>query len=126
MTYQLGYTPKDSPNSRGYVMFDIEYYLKQSEKDKEKWYSELHCLPCVDGLTYFLKDVLKNEKFDHVQFVKDAMEIQELRGLLYERHDNRPKEHEEASDFHYRVFGQKVKDILSNFREKYGLWINID
>lgn len=125
MVYQICYTPKGAkPGDRGYCMFDIEYYMKQSEKDKEKWYSELHCLPCVDGLTYFLKD--KINEIDVDQFVKDANEIQEIRGFLYERNDNRPKEYEEANEFHYHKFRKTFEDILNNFKYKYDLWINVD
>ena len=61
MTYYLGYTPKDAPkNSRGIVMFDIEYYKKEvyGENNKGKWVSEINCLPRVDGLTHFLQDLM--------------------------------------------------------------------
>lgn len=44
MTYYLGYTPRDKQNTRGFVMFDIEYYKKQNEKNKEEWYSEISSL----------------------------------------------------------------------------------
>ena len=127
MVYQICYTPKDAkPGSRGVCMFDIEYHMKQSEKDKEKWYSELHCLPCVDGLCYFINDKAKDKDFNIDQFVKDATEIQEIRGFLYERNDNRPKEYEEANEFHYHKFRKAFEDILNNFKYKYDLWINVD
>ena len=53
-------------------MFDIEYYQKQSEKNKEEWYSEISCLPCIEGLTWFLKDKFNEPGFDYEQFIKDA------------------------------------------------------
>ena len=81
MTYYLGYTPRDKQNTRGFVMFDIEYYKKQNAKNKEEWYSEISCLPCVDGITMFLKDKFNEPGFDYEQFIKDAYEIQEVRGL---------------------------------------------
>lgn len=73
-------------------MFDIEYYQKQSDRSKD-WYSEIDCLPLVEGIAYFLKDSFKNKDFIFEDFVKDADEIQEIRGLLYERYNNKPQSH---------------------------------
>lgn len=127
MTYYLGYTPKDAPqNSRGVVMFDIEYYKKQSDNDKSKWYSEIDCLPCVDGLTLFLKDKFNEPGFDYKQFIEDGNQIQEIRGFLWERHDNRARDSKESDQFHYHIFGEEIKKIFDDFCKKYELWINID
>ena len=43
-----------------YTLFDIECYQAKSETKKEKdcWYSEINCVVCVKGITYFLKDKL--------------------------------------------------------------------
>ncbi len=123
--------PENAPaGSRGYVMFDIEYYLKQRENPPDiigggsEWYSELHCLPCVDGLSYFIEDKLG--KIDLDEFVKEATEIQEIRGLLYERFNNMPKPLEQARKFHHDDFGKKLRKKLDDFCEKYGLYLNID
>lgn len=131
MVYQIYYLPKDAePGSRGYTMFDIEYYMKEQVTPPDvislvkNYYSELHCLPCVDGLTYFLRD--KISEIDVDEFVKDATEIQELRGRLWEWNNNRPKSYEEAYDFHYHKFGKELRKILDDFCEKYGLYLNID
>lgn len=130
MTYYIGYTPKDKQNTRGFVIFDIEYYQKQSEKNKEEWYSEISCLPCVDGLTLFLKDKFNEHGFDYEQFIKDAYEIQEVRRLLYEHkwegQDNRPKPLKESDNFHYHIFGKVIEKIFNDFAKKYGLWIDED
>ena len=127
MTYQIYYKPETSAeNSRGYVMFDIEYYRKQSQT-KDKWFSEISCLPCVEGLTHFLKDKFNEDiNFDIEEFTKVAIEIQEVRGLLYERFNNKPKENKEANHFHYHVFGETLEKLLNNFADKYGLYINKD
>lgn len=45
----------------GYTLFDIEYYQKQSDRSKD-WYSEIDCLPVVEGIAYFLKDSFKNSE----------------------------------------------------------------
>ena len=130
MTYYLGYTPRDKQNARGFVMFDIEYYKKQNEKNKEEWYSEISCLPCVDGITMFLKDKFNEPGFDYEQFIKDAYEIQEVRGLLYEHRwngqNNCPKPSKDADNFHYHIFGKVIEKLFDDFTKKYGLWINRD
>ena len=103
MTYQIYYIPKgEQNNNRGYTLFDIEYYQKQSDRSKD-WYSEIDCLPVVEGIAYFLKDSFKNKDFIFEDFVKDADEIQEIRGLLYERYNNKPKSHTDAHHFHYHI-----------------------
>lgn len=55
----------------GYTLFDIEYYQEQSDRSKD-WYSEIDCLPVVEGIAYFLKDSFKNKDFIFEDFVKDA------------------------------------------------------
>ena len=130
MTYYLGYTPRDKQNTRGFVMFDIEYYKKQNAKNKEEWYSEISCLPCVDGITMLLKDKFNEPAFDYEQFIKDAYEIQEVRGLLYEHQwngqNNCPKSSKDADNFHYHIFGKVIEKLFDDFTKKYGLWINRD
>lgn len=127
MTYQIYYKPENSAeNSRGYVMFDIEYYREQSQT-KDKWFSDISCLPCVEGLTHFLKDKFNEDiNFDIEEFIKEGTVIQELRGLLYERFNNKPKENKEANHFHYHVFRETLEKLLNNFADKYGLYINKD
>ena len=129
MTYYLVYVPKDKPN-RGVVVFDIEYYKKRSDKDKELWYSEISCLPCVEGLTLFLRDNINDPEFDIKQFIADAIEIQEVRGLLYENswegQNNYPKPSKEADNFHYHIFGKVIKNLFDDFAKKYGMGVNRD
>ena len=130
MTYYLGYTPRDKQNTRGFVMFDIEYYKKQDKKNTEEWYSEISCLPCVDGITMFLKDKFNEPGFDYEQFIKDAYEIQEVRGLLYEHQwngqNNCPKSSKDADNFHNHIFRKVIEKLFDDFTKKYGLWINRD
>lgn len=112
MTYKVFYKDK--------VMFDIEYFLSKS-KDNTKWFSEIDCLPCVGGLSYFLKDKLSDSNFNFEKFVEDTNEIQEIRGLLYEKYDNMPKQIEEARRFHYHVFRPILDRILKSFCERFDL-----
>lgn len=125
MTYQIYYSDDLVKDTRK-VMFDIEYYLRESERNEEKYFSEIHCVPIVNGLTYFLKDKFKQEEdFDYESFIKDAKEIQEIRGFLFEKCDNKPREHKEAREYHSK-FNKQIYEILSDFALKYNLYINID
>ena len=130
MIYYLKYTPKDQQNSRGVVVFDIEYYKERSDKDEDLWNSEISCLPCVDGLTIFLKDKFNEPDFDVKQFITDATKIQEVRGLLYENmwegQSNRPKPAKDADNFHYNIFGKVIENLFEDFTKKYGMWISRD
>ena len=122
MTYQLYYTAKDG---RDYVLFDIEYYLKKWNSP-EGWYSEISCLPIVKGIYHFIKESNENKDSNLDEFVNDATDIQEIRGLLYEQYNNNPKSKSEASNFHYKIFGKILEGMLNDFANKYGLYINRD
>jgi hypothetical protein len=103
-------------------MFDIEFYLVKND-EMVWWKSELHSLPIVKGLVKFILE--KKDKIDIDEFIKDATEIQELRGWLYEKHDNRLKPLEVARQRHY-VFLGEFDEIIKKFVNKYGLDLNID
>ena len=122
MIYQIYYSPNGEKN-RGYVLFDIEYYLKKLNNSKE-WQSEIHCLPLIKGISYFIKEFIKDKYFN--EFIKDATDIQEIRSLLYEQYNNKPKSKFEASNFHYKIFGKILEGMLNDFANKYGLYINRD
>ena len=122
MTYQLYYTAKDG---RDYVLFDIEYYLKKVD-NSEGWYSEISLLPIVKGIYHFIKESNENKDLNLDEFVNDATDIQEIRGLLYERYNNKPKPKSEASNFHYKIFVKILEGMLNDFANKYGLYINRD
>ena len=133
MIYYLGYTPKNQQNTKEVkevIVFDIEYYKKQSDKDNKLWNSEISCLPCVEGLSIFLKDKLSEPGFNIKQFIKDANEIQEVRGLLHEHEwegqNNCPKPFKDADNFHYHVFGKVIEKLFHDFTKKYGMWIVLD
>lgn len=127
MIYQIYYTPKDSKEDRRYVIFDIEYYLSKDDmNEKNNWLSEIRCLLCIEGITKFLKDKLNDKDFDCDEFVALGEEIEEIRGLLYEQYDNKPKKYSLAKDFHYKVFGKVLEEKIEAFAKKYDLHINRD
>lgn len=125
MTYKIYYIPNGEKNSRGYDLFDIEYYLKKWNSP-EGWYSEIRCLQIVKGIYDFIKESNENKDFNLDEFVNDATDIQEIRGLLYERYNNKPKPKSEPSNFHYKIFGKILEGMLNDFANKYGLYINRD
>lgn len=118
MTYYIRYYT--ALNNQYYNMFDIEYYMKEWY---DKWHSDLHSNVCADGFAYFLRDRLVDERFNFEEFVSDASEIDNIRGLVYEGLgiDNSPKELEDAEEFHYNTFRTILEDKLNEFAEKYGL-----
>lgn len=127
MIYQIYYTPKDTKEGIRYVIFDIEYYLSKDDiNEKNNWFSEIHCLPCIGGITKFLKDKLNDKDFNCDEFVTLGEEIEEIRGLLYERYDNKPKKYSLAKDFHYKVFGKVLEEKIEAFANKFDLYINRD
>ena len=123
MTFNIYYNPVGTINR--YSLFDIEYYLR-FVYGPEGVQSEIHCLPMVKGLTYFLKDKFEDKDFDCEEFIKDAEEIQEIRGFLFEKNNNRPKNRNDASYLHKKVFLPKIEDMISKFVEKYNLGVDRD
>lgn len=127
MIYQIYYTPKDTKEDIRYVIFDIEYYLSKYDMNEiNNWISEIRCLTCVKGVAKFLKDKLNDKDFNCDEFVTLGEEIEEIRGLLYERYDNKPKKYSAAKDFHYKVFGKVVEEKIKAFANKFNLYINRD
>lgn len=127
MVYRINYSPKGEANSnKEHTMFDIEYYEAQDDERKKYWYSELHTLPIVTGIAQFIKDRLADKDFDFDGFVKDAEEIANLRGFLFEHYDNKPRELSGSYIFHYGVFGPVLLEKINAFAEKYKLLVNSD
>lgn len=110
------------------IMFDIEIYQRKSEHEntKDLWYSEMHVLPCVDGLTRFLESKRNDDTFNYNEFIEDAKVIQELRGWLYEVEGNKLLPSEESSKVHYGKRVKFVKTVIDAFAEKYNLYVNVD
>ena len=120
MVYQINY-------GNGNTMFDIEYYQQKSEHERTKglWCSEIHVLSCVEGLTRFLESV-KDKDFDYDQFIKDGRKIQELRGWLFEKDGNRFVSLKENDKPHYGHRLEYIRKVITDFANKYGLYISED
>lgn len=129
MVYYVQYTLQDNTDV---ILFDIEYYLKEGENtnanqwNNRLWFSEIKPVSVIGGITRFLKEKFQEPNFDSEDFIKDAHQIEELRCLLYETYDNKPKSHEDSEQSHYNVFMPKLKQILEGFCNKWGFYLNID
>ena len=104
-------------------LFDIEYY--QNKVIHDLWQSEIKVLPCIGGITKFLESV-KDKDFDYDQFIKDGKKIQELRGWLFEKDGNRPKSLKENDIPHYGHRLKYIRKVITDFANKYGLYISED
>lgn len=123
MTYRIYYTPNESSeNNKCFCLFEIEYNRKQAE-NKELWYSEIDCLPIVEGIVHFLKDKRERQDFDYEKFIEEANIIQEIRGLLYESFNNEPKPNDASTQFHYHIFKKVIEEIFDEFAFRYDLSI---
>lgn len=111
-----------------YTLFDIDYYMAIADEkvEEKKWYSEICCTVCVRGISKFLQDKLKDASFDIDEFIKDSEEIQEIRGWLWERHDNKICDMDTCSNRHYHIFKPEFDAIIKTYCDKYGFSINID
>ena len=119
MVYQI-YYGDERPRK---VLFDIEYYLIQSDTDKNKWMVELHSTPVLSDSVRFVRDILRPELVD--DFIKDCAELEDLRGWIWERHMNLPRSMEDASESK-KKWGKYIEGRIKYFCEKYGLHLNID
>lgn len=105
-----------------YTLFDIEYYITASEKTG--WFTEINCCTCVKGITKFLQD--KMSEIDVDKFIEDSEVIQEIRGWLWEMHQNTPVSMDECQHRHYHVFKPEFDKIVKEYCNKYNFFINTD
>lgn len=108
-----------------HTLFDIEWWLKLDE-NSQLWYSELSCLPCVKGLIKFTKNKLGSDGFNIEEFINDTEFISELRGWLWEQHNNKQTDRDTASKRHYKIFAPTLMDLINVYCNKYGLEIKVD
>ena len=117
------YCGEDFTVNRGYTMFDIEYYMCRNNDNL--WQSELHVLPCVEGLVRYTLSQKDNSNFNVEQFIVDSEVIQELRGWLWE-FDGRNNKPDDKGKLHYGERYQYIKTLLDDYAKKYGCYVSID
>ena len=120
MTIQV-YWGDDFTKNRGYTMFDIEYYMCRNKDNL--WQSELHVLPCVEGLVRYTLSQKDNPDFNVEQFITDSEAIQELRGWLWEVEGNIP---DAKGQLHYGERYKTIVNIIEKYAEQYGCYISLD
>ena len=122
MVYQIYYGEKRPCET----LFDIEYFLTLDESKKdtdENWYVELHSISFISGAVHFICDVLKPELRE--DFIKDCDELEELRGWIWERHNNHLRSIDDAKK-DYREWMVHIEERINSFCDKYGLNLNTD
>lgn len=116
------------------VLFDIEVYLNKEERLGGDWQSEIISRAFGSAFTNYFFSVNMQEiqelinKGSYISdMVKDAKELEELRGWLYERADfsNTPINMNWASERHKKVVAY-VKEKVYAFADKYNLNVNED
>jgi len=116
-----------------YTLFDIEWYMALDETKKpneDRWYSEMDVCVCVRGIAKFLKEKLTScsisGNFNLDEFIKDSEQIQELRGWLWETHNNSLCDVDSCEKRHYHVFKPELDAIIKTYCDKYGFSISVD
>lgn len=133
MVYQIYY----SDSRPRQILFYIEYYSaldKTARKDnKNCWYVELHSNSFISGAVEFIAqqaifNLNKSNNsllFNFDEFKKDCYEIEELRGWLWETHDNHLRTIEEVNK-DKSEWGKYLEGKIHSFADKYGLYVNED
>lgn len=107
-----------------YTMFDINCF-EECDYSSGLWNVECDSTLIVKGLTFFLKDHFNKDNFDFLSFIKEATELQEIRGFLWEMHSNKPTTLEKCDKF-YKSFSKEIEEKIKNFVKKYGLILETD
>lgn len=116
------------------VLFDIEVYLNKEDRLGGDWQSEIISRAFGSAFTNYFFSVNMQEiqelinKGSYISdMVKDAKELEDLRGWLYERADfsNTPINMNWASERHKKVVAY-VKEKVYAFADKYNLNVNED
>jgi hypothetical protein len=115
-------------------MFDIEYYQIQTGSyitvdgytaPKKLWQSELHVLPCVEGLVRYTLSQKDNPDFNVEEFIADSEVIQELRRWLWEI-DGANNKPDTEGKLHYGERYQYIESLINDYAKKYGCYVNRD
>ena len=128
MVYQIYFGERGMEHN---VLFDIEVYLKKEERLCGEWQSEIHSSAFGSAFANYFFSVNIQELIDKGSYisdmVKDAKELEELRGWLYERANfsNTPINMNWASERHKKVIAY-VREKVYAFADKYNLNVNED
>lgn len=117
------YWDGNSTSDRGYTMFDIEYY--QIKADKDQWQSEIHVVPCIEGLVRYTASHKDSSEFFLYKFIEDCELIGGLRRWLWES-DGIHNEPSKDDKLHYGERYDHIMNTVNEYAEKYGLYVNID
>lgn len=120
MVFQIRWT--EDYTKGHYALFDVEIW--ETKGVTNKWYTELRAHSLVEGITRYLMAQNDNVNFNVEEFIKDAYEIEELRGWIWEvafytiKENNTQDAHKQKCDY--------VRNKMKAFCEKYGCYLNED
>lgn len=119
---------KISNNDKGSVVFDVEIWLDKFDRDTDLWHSRIKVITVADGLIDFIQRLISNAEFDAFdadELKSDIDEITDLPHWLYEKNDNLSVVMEDALKRHYNVFVPHIMEVLKEFCEKYGFYLDL-
>lgn len=119
MVFQIRYEYSDK--QRPMCLFDIECYITEEDV------VELHCHTCVAGIMKYAYNVLlKQDDKVKENFVKDAEQIEELRGWLWEVY--KAQNSKKTAKEQYSEVLDSLRVALNDFCDKYpgDIYVNED
>lgn len=124
MYYQIYWQGGHLPHN---VLFDIEMYISEdtaNKGDDYRWFVEIHSDSFADAATAFVL----NRRYGEInwdEFMSDCHDLQELRGWLWETHDNHCRPFNEAYE-DLNKWHKVIDNKINVFVNKYGLYLNTD
>lgn len=119
---------KISNKDKGSVVLDVEIWLDKFNRDEDLLHSKIKVITVADGLIDFIRRLISNAEFDAFdadELKSDIVKITDLPHWLYEKNDNLSVVMEDASKRHYDVFVPHVREVLKEFCEKYGFYLDL-
>lgn len=116
MVYTIDY----EKNGTLYVLYDIEIWLNHVRTDgtNDDWQTDLIHSCMSNNIAQYIFDNIHNQNTLD-EFKKDAHEIDELRGYLFEHHRNYYYPYKEAKDKFENEFIPEIEKIIYGFAKKW-------
>lgn len=138
MIYNIDYIPSDSKSDdNGLPILSVDFYMRKIEGDEwivfqqqypksELWITEIKAETYGYGLTHFVKDNLKNDKFNVQEFADDIDRMENIADFIDYLSDCHPKPYKEAEKYHYNKIKPILDGRINEFVKKYNLKLIVD
>lgn len=120
MVYQIYF------EKRRDCLFDIEFHKSINEfsrSDNDRWYMEIDVVTSISGALEFIQKKINSTNIQ--EFYDDCNIIEELRGWLWENHNNKLGNLNEIN-IRYSNIQKDLKEIIYKFATKWGLNVKED